>query len=66
MRDQICEVELTKANKIQSLSRIKWLGFSDKSKKLFFTLLKVKQQCELISILITNNGESIVEEDVIL
>lgn len=66
VRDQIREAELIEANKIHSLSRIKWLGFSDEPKKHFFTLLKAKQQRKLMSILLADDGESIVEDDAIL
>lgn len=66
MRDQIREAKLNEANIICSLARIKWLGYNDEPKKLFFTLLKAKQQQELMSILITDSGESIVGEEAIL
>lgn len=63
---QIRDGELIEANRMQSLCRVKWLDTSNKSKKLFFTLLEAKQQRESINILITNTGTSITEEEAIL
>lgn len=66
VKDQIRETELTEANKIRSMSRVKWLGTSDEPYQLFFTLLKAKQQRENMAFLITDNGEVLEDEGDIL
>lgn len=60
------EAELTKANRICSLSRVKWLGALDEPNKVFFAILKAKQLREEMNTLITNARDHIKDEGGIL
>lgn len=66
VRTQIREVELTKAYRLRSMARVKWLGTGDKPYALFFALLKEKGKRENMAILITKNVNTLVEDGEIL
>lgn len=56
----MCEVELTKANLLQSPSWVMWLGVGGEPYALFFQLLKAKKQRESMNMLLDDN--SIIED----
>lgn len=59
-------MELIEANKIQILSRVKFLGVGDKPNKLFFVLLKAKKLQESMHLLITDFEDTLKGDDNIL
>lgn len=57
---------MNKANCWHSMARVKCLGVGDKPYKTFFTLVKIKQQRETMSLLINDSSNSIEDEGEIL
>lgn len=66
VRREIREIELQEANRLCSLSRVKWMGTRDKPYKTFFLLVNAKQQREARPILLTNEDTIIEDESEIM
>lgn len=66
VKKQIQEAELTKANRLHSLTQVKFLGTRDEPNPTLFVLLKEKQQREAMSILIMDEDVTIEDECKIL
>jgi hypothetical protein len=59
-------LEIAEANKWRRLARIKWLGEGEESSKFFFRLLKAKQKCESMTVLIREDDTALTDPHAIL
>lgn len=63
---QIRETELQEANRLRSLSRVRWMGIGDETYRTFFILVQAKQQRETMLILLTDEDDTIEDEGKII
>lgn len=67
MKEQMREVELIEANKLCTLSRVKWLDVGDEPYAMFFVrLLKAKQQQESMHMLLKDGNKTVENKNEIM